>query len=273
VAAPLVIRNPALALHNLWRYRGFIASSVAREIRLRYLGSALGVVWLVLPPLLTIIIYTTVFGYLMNARLPQQEGPLGYAIYLCSGLVLWNFFAEVVQRSLNVFLEHANLIKKASFPPLSLFVSVVLSAAVNFALFLAIFVLFLIAVGEFPGVKLLGLLPAFLLTAALAGAIGLLVGTVNVFFRDVHQIVSIGLQVLFWTAPIVYPATIITPALKPWFSANPLFGLVVSAQQAVTSGLWPDPRLLAAPLLWVIVLAPFALFAYRRLYPDLLDEV
>jgi lipopolysaccharide transport system permease protein len=273
MAARAVIAHPALALRNLWRYRGFVVSTVVREVRLRYLNSALGVLWLVLPPLLTIVLYTTVFGYLMEARLPQQEGKLAYAIYLCAGLVLWTFFADVVQRSLNVFLENGSLIKKASFPPLSLYVSVVLSATVSFVLFLAIFLVFLLVVGRLPGLEVLAIVPVFALTAALAGAIGLLAGTVNVFFRDVHQSVGIGLQVLFWTAPIVYPASIISPGLRPWFEANPLVGLVTAAQQALTSGNWPLWSSLAVPLLWVLVLAPFALAAYRRLFPDLLDEL
>ena len=86
-------------LHSLWNYRDFVASSIRRELRMRYAGSALGAAWQVLSPLALILIYTIVFAELMRTRLTGVDDRFGYAIFVCSGLLAWNMFTEILLRS------------------------------------------------------------------------------------------------------------------------------------------------------------------------------
>src|SRR3546814_999156 len=118
-------------LRALWSYRGFILGSVKREFQSKYRNSLLGAAWTVLNPLAMILVYTVIFSQIMRAKLPGIDSTFAYSIYLCAGLLTWGLFAEIVGRSQNVFLEHANLLKKLSFPRLCLPVTLVLSSLVN----------------------------------------------------------------------------------------------------------------------------------------------
>ena len=121
-------------LRALWAYRGFITGSVKREFQSKYRNSLLGAAWTVLNPLAMIIVYTVIFSQVMRAKLPGVDSTFAYSIYLCAGVLTWGLFAEILGRGQNVFLEHANLIKKLSFPRICLPTIVVLNAGLNFAI-------------------------------------------------------------------------------------------------------------------------------------------
>jgi len=115
-------------VHALWAYRGFILGSVKREFQSKYRNSLLGAAWTVINPLAMIVVYTVIFAQVMKARLPGVDSTFAYSIYLCSGVLTWGLFAEIAGRAQNIFLEHANLLKKLSFPRLCLPTVVVLNA-------------------------------------------------------------------------------------------------------------------------------------------------
>jgi lipopolysaccharide transport system permease protein len=146
---------------------------VARHFKGRYLGSALGGFWASVNPLAQILIYTLVFSQVMPARLPGVHDALAYSLYVCAGLFTWNYFIEVLLRTQTVFLDQANL------------------------LFLA----FLLVNGHWPGWVLVALLPLLLIQQVFALGFGLIPALVNVFFRDVAQVVAVGLQFWFWADP------------------------------------------------------------------------
>ena len=199
---------PAL-LRAVWSYRGFILGSVQREFQARYRSSLLGALWAILNPLAMIAVYTLVFSQLMQARLPEVRGEYAYSIYLCAGVFAWGLFAEITGRAQTMFLDNANLLKKLSFPRICLPLVVTLNALTNFAIIFILFLLFLLFSGQFPGLVVLAALPLLLLQTAFALALGLILGVLNVFFRDVGQLFGILLQFWFWLTPIVYPASII----------------------------------------------------------------
>lgn len=259
-------------LAPLWRYRGFILGSVLREIRLRYRGSMLGACWLVFPPLVMIAIYTLVFSQIMQARLPGSTSGYAYSVYLCAGLLQWNLFAEIVQRLQGTFLENANLIKKASFPRLSLPLITVAGAGFNFVVIYALFALVLLALGQFHW-QLLAYPLLLALLVWLASAAGLLLAVLNVFFRDVAQLTGIVLQLVFWTTPIVYASSILPPQALPILAYNPLYALMDASQRLHLSGDLSHLSALAYPAAWALALTVLAGLAYRRLYADLLDEI
>lgn len=259
-------------LNDILAYRNYILATVIRDIRSRYRGSLLGFLWIIIPPVVMIAIYSIVFSSLMKARLPQQTGEFAYSIYLCAGLLLWNGFTDIVQRSKNVFLDNANMIKKAVFPRSVLFVNVLLYSLFNLAVSLALFTLFALFVAPL-NLSLLGLAPVIAMMSLLALGIGLLVSTLNVFFRDVAQLTDLGLQFLFWLTPIAYPVDILPEWGQQLIQLNPLTGLFAVSQHAYLQGQAPSLGTWPYPL--AVTLATFAigLLAYRKLKNRILDEL
>jgi lipopolysaccharide transport system permease protein len=260
-------------LRALWAYRGFVFGMVARDFRGRYLGSMLGASWAVLNPVAQILIYTLIFSQVMQARLPNQPDTLGYSLYLCAGALTWNYFVEVLLRSQTVFLEQANMLKKVSFPRITLPVYVFLSATVNFAIVWGLFLAFLLVTGRWPGWVLVALLPLLVVQQALAVGLGLALGVTNVFFRDVAQAVGVGLQFWFWLTPIVYPLGAVPGALRTFMAWNPLYAIVTSYQRIVVDHQWPIWSHLWLACVVTLAVAAVSEIAFRQLAPAMVDEL
>lgn len=260
-------------LKALWAYRGFILGSVKREFQSRYQNSMLGAAWTVLHPLAMIVVYTVIFSQVMRAKLPGVESGLAYSIYLCAGVLTWGLFAEIVNRSQTVFLEHANLLKKLSFPRISLPVTVVAQALLNFAIVFTLFTLFLLATGNFPGLPFIALLPVLAVMVCFAIGLGMTVGVLNVFFRDVGQFFTIFMQFWFWLTPIVYPKTILPEPLAELIDLNPMARLIGASQDILVHGRWPDWGHLLAPVLLSAALCVLGLHLFRRRSGELVDEL
>src|SRR4030095_15859668 len=107
-------------LRECWRFRGFIGASVKRDFVSRYLGTQLGWFWAIAQPLAMILIYTLVLPQIMKPVLPGHDSRYAYSIYLCSGIVLWQLFSDLVGRAVGVFVHNAGLLKKVSVPKLAL---------------------------------------------------------------------------------------------------------------------------------------------------------
>lgn len=257
----------------VWSYRGFVLGSVKREFQTRYRNSLLGAAWTILNPLSMIIVYTVIFSQLMKARLPGVDNNLAYGIYLCSGILAWGFFAEVIGRSQSVFLEHANLIKKLSFPRICLPLIVVLNAGVNFSIIFAIFVGFLLVTQNFPGLPFLGVVPVLLIQIFFSIGLGIILGVLNVFFRDVGQFMGILLQFWFWFTPIVYPLSVLPEAVLPLIEVNPMVPLISAYQGIFVNGLWPDWPTLLSPAVAALLLCVLAMRLFRKRSGEMVDEL
>lgn len=257
----------------LWAYRGFIVSSVQREFQSRYRNSLLGAAWTVIQPLALILVYTLIFSGLMRARLPGDPGPYAYGIYLCAGMLAWNYFAEVVVRCQNVFLDNANVIKKLSFPRLCLPVIVVAGATLNFAMVFGLFVVFLVASGNFPGWVFFAIVPVLLVQVAFSVGLGVALGVLHVFFRDVGQALGVLLQFWFWLTPIVYTVDVLPAAVSQWMAFNPMASLVAAYQDVLLHGRMPAWHSLVGPTVLALALCAVALALFRRHAGDMVDEL
>jgi len=261
------------ALKALWNYRGFILGSVKREFQSKYTNSMLGVGWTVIQPLTMIFVYTVIFSQLMRAKLPGVEGTFGYSIYLCVGIIAWGYFAEIVGRAQSIFIDNANLIKKLSFPRLCLPVTLVLNASVNFGIIFSLFIAFLLVTGNFPGWIFFAIIPVLLIQVLFAIGLGVTLGVLNVFFRDVGQLVGVVLQFWFWFTPIVYPLNILPAWLQSLMKLNPMATLIGSYQGVMVHGLMPD----WIALLPIALLSLFICFLGLRLFKkhsgELVDEL
>ncbi|MDH1071475.1 ABC transporter permease [Pseudomonas nitroreducens] len=260
-------------LGSLWAFRGFVISSIRREFQARYRNSLLGALWTVLNPLAMILVYTLVFSQLMRSRLPGVDNHLAYGFYLCAGFLVWGLFTEITGRSQSMFLDNANLIKKLSFPRICLPTVVIGTALVNFAITFVLFLLIISAAGAFPGPALLALLPLLAIMLAFAAGLGMLLGVLNVFFRDVGQLFGIVVQFWFWLTPIVYPIGILPSYIRPLVEINPMTPLVGAFQTVLVYQRWPDWASLWSPLLISILLCGVGLLLFRARSGEMVDEL
>ena len=243
------------------------------SFRQRYRHSILGRLWAILNPLSTILISTVIFSQLMKVRLPGMNDTLAYSIYLCAGVLTWGFFAEIISRCQTVFLENANMIKKLNFPRICLPAIVVLNAGVNFVISFGLFFCFLIVAGKFPGWVILGLPFVLVIQIALAIGLGIVLGIMNVFFRDVGQFVGIILQFWFWFTPIVYPLSALPKSIQPLIMLNPMSSVVVAYQSILVYGKWPDWYTLIPVAIMAALVCLLAIGLYRKRAGEMVDEM
>ena len=259
-------------LKDVLRFRGLIYAITLREIKSRYVGSTFGPLWLIVPPVFMVFIYTVIFARLMQARMPGIEHQYAYSIYLCAGLITWNLLLELVQRGKGVFLEHANLIKKSNFPKFILFIPVVAVALLNSMMLLSLVLIFMLVSGYPLSLATLMIFPLLGITVVVGLAVGALLATLNVFFRDIGQISDVVFQALFWATPIVYPLSILSEPVQRILSWNPVFPLVINAQKVMLG----EPLSLSQlvyPLVFGLIVLLLAVLLYKRSYNDLLDQI
>ena len=255
----------------VWRYRNFILSSIANELRLRFVRSKLGGLWMIIHPLAQVLIFALILSEVLAAKLPGIENKHAYALYLMAGMLCWALFSETIGRCLTLFIDNGNLMKKMVFPRICLpIIAAGTTLATNLLLLIAIFAVFA-ALGHFPGRNALWLPLLMFATLALSMGIGLTLGVLNVFMRDIGQVVPVLLQALFWLTPIVYILSILPPSMQHWFRMSPLFPLVSSYQNVLVFGhppLWGEIlRLLIASTVLLLI----ALVTFRRASPEMVD--
>lgn len=259
----------------LWRWRGFILATAVRELRSRHARSLLGWIWLVVPPLVLIAIYALVFSRLMRGGGLPDHGPYTYSLYLCAGVLPWQWFSELLTRTTNLFVQHAQVIKKTPVPWTAMLAVEVLVATFGLAIQMGLFVAFVAFTGVMPEpVKLVSWLPALMTQGMMAVALGLSLAVFQVFLRDVGIALTTVLQVWFWLTPLVYPISIIPQVLQPWLALNPAATLASAAQAAFVPGLpGPSATHLAAIALGSVLLGWLAARMAWRNLPRIRDEL
>ena len=257
----------------IWSHRGFIAGSVKREFQARYSNSLLGAVWGVLNPLALVFIYIVVFSTIMQARIPDVQSEMAYGVYLCSGILTWGFFTEIVTRGQTVFLDNANLIKKLSFPRICLPLIVILNASLNFAIVFTVFIVFLLLSGNFPGWVSLSAFVVLGIQLMFAIGLGVTLGVLNVFFRDVGHVFGIILQFWFWFTPIVYPIAILPAWIQPIIQLNPMTTIMSSYQSIFVFGRQPDWFSLIPVIVISFLICVLAAHLFKKHAAEIVDEI
>lgn len=256
-----------------WRYRSFILGMVKRDFHAQYLNSVLGSLWAVLQPLSQILIYTLIFSQIMSARLPGASPTYGYAIFLCSALLPWHYFIETLTRCQGVFLGQGSLLKKLSFPRSALPSYVFLSSSVNFAIAYTLFLAFLLVSQNWPGPAVFAVLPLLVIQQALALGLGVFLGTLNVFFRDVAHSVNIVTQFWFWLTPLIYPITVVPEHYRWLLNANPMMPVAQAYQGIFLEGKLPVWETLATPAAWAAVALVGGYVVFSKLSKEMVDEL
>ncbi len=237
----------------------------------RYRRSALGLVWLVIEQFVMIAVFTLVFSNLMNARLAQYDRPFAYGIYLVTGVLGWNLFANTIARLTEVYQTKAYLVRKLPVRLAVMPLFVPASELMVFVVTWIIFTLFLLAVGDPPGWLWLWLPIIVSGLLALAYGIGLILGILSLFIADIKNLSNVILQFSFWLTPIVYLPDILPPWIRPVLVVN-LPYLAISAAQDVVFHQRPPPWVNVALLLIAAALFnAVALWLVHRLEKDIRD--
>lgn len=255
---------------SLYHYRRFIWQRAVADVRHRYAGTSFGVVWNVLHPLAVIAIYSIVFSALMQAKIPGVANRFGYVLYLCSGFLPWLAFSECVTRGASSFLDNATYLKKLPMPEQVFVASSAASASLGLAISFSLLLAVALALGLRPNAYWLLLPIPLILLQVLGFAFGLLFGTLNVFFRDIGQFVTVSLQLLVWTVPVVYLADRVP--VPGWiFRWHPLYPPLAAIRDLFLFNRLPDRATCIGLIAWPAVLLVVAWWAFSRLRNEIRD--
>ncbi|MBK2297094.1 ABC transporter permease [Francisella philomiragia] len=258
-------------ISNIWQYRGFIISSIKRELWAAFARSKLGGLWTIINPLAQVLIYAIILSNVISARLPEIDNKYAYAIYLMAGILAWNLFSELITKGIVLFTSNAGLLQKMNFPKIVL-PCITLGTAImnNLFLFLAMLIIFFV-LGHGFGLVVLWLIPLTVVVALLGAAIGLIFGVLNVFLRDINQFVPIVLQIWFWFTPIVYPITSIPESIRYLLMYNPAYPIVDGYHNVIVYGTQPNLESLLYITVISLFLLAFALFLFKRASSEMVD--
>lgn len=248
-------------------------SSIRNEYAVRFSRSQVGFAWVFIGPLVQASMFVLIFSGVLSARLPSIDGSYAYVLYLLSGLMAWNLFSEIITRCTSLFVDQGNLIKKMNFPRVTLVGTVVgIGIVNNLGMFLIAFVLSIILR---PGFEwfIFWLLPLYTILFAVALGLGLVLGVLNVFIRDVGLSLPIVLQLLFWATPVIYPINIVPENYRPFIEANPLYAIISGFHNVIVYGKPPDILPLLGSVFLAAMLLSLGFYMFRKASTEMADAL
>lgn len=259
----------SLKLKELWDYKELLYFLAWRDIKLRYKQTLLGIVWAIIQPLLTMVVFSAFFGKL--AKVPSDGIP--YPVFSFAALVPWTFFANGMSQSSNSLVGNANLIKKVYFPRMVVPLSSVISGAVDFGISFSVLLIMMLCYGIFPTGNVLWLPFLLLLALVTALAVGLWLSAMNVQFRDVRHAVPFLVQVWMFATPIAYPSSLLSDPWRTVYGINPMVGVVEGFRWALLGAdTAPGPIMIVSSAVSLLVLVSGA-FYFRRMERTFADVV
>jgi lipopolysaccharide transport system permease protein len=273
-AAPVVtIRPPKgwapLDLREFVGAHELLYFLVLRSLKLRYKQTVLGAAWAILQPLLTMVVFTVIFGRL--ARLGSEGLP--YPVFALAALVPWTYFANALTQAGNSLVDQHQLLTKVYFPRLLLPLAAVIAGLVDLAIAFVLLLVVLAWYGIAPSPRLLAV-PAFaLLAAASALAPGIWLAALNVRYRDVRYVIPFLVQIWLFATPVAYSSSLVPPQWRPLYGLNPMAGVVDGFRWMVAPNAPALGTGLAVAILAVAILLTAGLYLFRRMEHSFADVV
>ncbi|MEX0663509.1 MAG: ABC transporter permease [Acidimicrobiia bacterium] len=272
---------------RLAEYRGtheLLINLVLRELRGRFKRSLLGWSWSLINPLATILIFWVVFSSFLKVQPPTGDpsGLKSFVLFLVCGLLPYRFLADSMGSSVESLIANANLVKKVYFPRELLVVATIGSLVVTFLIELGVFCIVLVAFGNMVLPWIPMLLVLVVIETCLALGIALVLAPLNVYLRDVKHFIGIALQLLFYSAPIVYPITLVPKhadilgvdiALRDVYELNPLVAMIDCFRAVLYDLKFPETGDLLYLTGWAVGLIIFGHWVFGRLDRRLAEEV
>jgi len=255
---------------DLWQYRELFYFLSWRDILVRYKQTTIGVAWGILRPLLTMIVFTIIFGYL--AKLPSEGAP--YPILVFAAMLPWQFFSSSLTECSNSFITNANMLTKVYFPRLIVPASAVIVNLVDFLISFVILVALMAWYRFLPGWRVLTL-PVFLGMAFLASfGIGLWLATLNVKYRDFRYVVPFIVQFGLYVSPVGFSSGVVPGKWRLLYSINPMVGVIDGFRWAILGGdahiYWPGFLLSLALTLMIFIMAVRYFRSTERKFADII---
>jgi lipopolysaccharide transport system permease protein len=240
-----------------------------RDIKVRYKQTAMGVAWAIFQPLLTMGIFTVIFGRFV--KVPSEGLP--YPIFAFAALLPWTFFSEAITRSSTSLVGDANLIRKVYFPRLIMPLASVTSPIVDFSFSFLVLLGMMAWFGIAPGWGMLAL-PIFLILALLTAlSMGLWLSALNVRYRDVRYTVPFLTQLWMYASPVVYPLSLVPEKWHVVYGLNPMVGVIEGFRWALLGKESPDLRVMAISAAVVTLLLIGGLVFFRRMERTFADVI
>lgn len=252
---------------NLYNYRELLKSNVKKEIRGKYKGSFLGVLWSFVNPLLQVAVYAIVFPYIMRVKTPN------YLQYLIIGIIPWTFFTTAINQGMVTVRTNAGIIKKVYFPREILPISVVVSGLVNFFISCIIIVIFCLigGIGISWHIVLLPVIAIFQFILTLGLALGL--SAINIYIKDTEYIIQFLLNMIFYATPILYPASLIPNKYQFILFLNPFTEMINSYRDIFLYHQLPSLSGMLYLCCISIILFVIGLAIFRKLEKGFAEEV
>lgn len=271
---PTVVIRPsarllALDFQALWAYRELLYFLVWREVKVRYKQTVIGGAWALIQPVLTVVIFTVIFGRF--AKIPSDGYP--YAVFTFAALLPWTYFAQAISRTGSSLIGDANLIRKIYFPRLIIPISATLAPLVDFVI---AFVLLLAVMAWFHITPTWGILalPFLLLMAVLTAlSVGLWLSALNVRYRDVGHTIPFVVQCWMYASPVAYPLSLVPGRWRLVYSLNPMAGVVEGFRWGLLGTPNPDLSVIATSLSAVVILLVGGLWYFNRMERSFADII
>lgn len=260
--------STTVSLEEMWHYRDLLYFLTWREISLRYKQTLLGVLWAVIQPVMTMVVFTVFLGRL--AKVPSDGIP--YPVFTYLGLLPWLYFSNAVSRSAASLVNNSHVLSKVYFPRLLIPLSATLSALVDFAISFVVLVALMLWYGIVPAASTLYLIPLSVITALAALGVGMGLSALNVRYRDVTHALPFLIQVWMYATPVVYPTSLVPEKWRAIFALNPLTG-IIDAYRSAALGRPLDWRTLGVSSAVVLVLLFLGARSFNRMEREFADIV
>jgi lipopolysaccharide transport system permease protein len=257
-----------VALADIWRYRDLLYFLTRREVALRYKQTFLGVLWAVIQPVLSMVVFTIFLGKL--AKMPSDGIP--YPVFTYLGLLPWLYFSNAVSRSAVSLVGNSSLLSKVYFPRVLIPLSGVLSALVDFAIAFVVLIVLMLSYRMVPAATAVILIPLAVLTALASLGVGLWLAAVNVRYRDVAHALPFLMQIWMYATPVVYPTSIVPEKWRLLVALNPLAG-IIDGYRAATLGRPLDWSTLGVSTFATLVLLLIGVHRFGKMEREFADIV
>jgi lipopolysaccharide transport system permease protein len=243
---------------EIYHFRYFLRNLVARDLKVRYKGSFLGLLWSLLNPLLMMVVLSLVFSKALRINIHN------YPVFLLCGLLPWNFFAISVSNATASIVSQAGLLKKVAFPRDILPLASILGNLIHFGIGLVILFVFLIIFKVKLGLPILGLPFVVLLQFIFVLGLALVLSSLNVFYRDVQQILEVLLLIWFYLTPVIYPLTMIPERFHRFYLLNPMASQVSIYRSLLFENRMPSLKIIIAAIILSLLTLLMGDLVFRR---------
>ncbi len=245
-----------------------VVSLAIKTLKVRYKNSLIGIFWSMLNPLLFLLIL-----YIVFSKIADTENMGNYALYALSGLIFWNFISASILQVLTSFIDNGDLLKSVNLHPIAFPLAAMLAAIFNLLLSFIPFFGILYFLGYQIDISIISVVPFILITSVFITGLGMFLGTVNVFFRDIQLLWTTIMPAFFYFTPIAYPVSLIPDQFRWLIKLNPFYYFIEAVHQIFHQSQFPDFKIVAMMLALAIGCFSLGYFVFAKLRKGFISNI